>query len=118
MLGSSHVRAPPQIEGSLNPRLPILHRALAPLFPSPPPVRPTRSLTSYTSRATPGKSRSRLRSICSLMPVPGSGGRLPLFLGASMTNQNALNDDDNIHENAEAEGDRTGARSQVSTCAS
>ena len=52
------------------------------------------------------------------MPVPGSGGRLPLFLGASMTNQNALNDDDNIHENAEAEEDRTGARSQVSTCAS
>ena len=68
-------------------------------------------LTSCTSQATPGKSRCHLQPICSLMPVPGSGRRSPLFLRAStLTNQNADDDDGNIHENIEAEGNRMRAR--------
>jgi len=68
-------------------------------------------LTSCTSQATPGKSRCHIQPICSLMPVPGSGRRLPLFLGAStLTNQNADDDDGNIHENIEAEGNWMRAR--------
>jgi len=79
------------------------HRSSVLLAPS--------GLTSCTSRATPGKSRCHLQPICSLMPVPGSGRRSPLFLGAStMTNQNADDDDGNIHENIEAEGNRMRAR--------
>jgi len=61
-------------------------------------------------RATPGKSRCNLQPICSLMPVPGSARRSPLFLGASMTNQNADDDDGNIYENIEAEGNRMRVR--------
>ena len=67
-------------------------------------------LTSCTSQATPGKSRCNLGPICSLMPVPGSGRRSPLFLGASMTNQNADVDDGNIYEKIEAEGNRMRVR--------
>ena len=63
-------------------------------------------LTSCPSRATPGKSRCNLQPICSLMPVPGSGRQSPLFLGVSMTNQNANDDDGNVHEKIEAEGNR------------
>ena len=43
------------------------------------------------------------------MQVPDSRRWSPLFLGASMTNQSA-DDDDNIHENVESEEDRMGAR--------
>ena len=78
------------------------HRSSVLLAPS--------GLTSCTSWATPGKSRCHFQPICSLMPVPGSGGRSSLFLGASMTNQNADDDDGNIHENIEAEGNRMRAR--------
>jgi hypothetical protein len=57
-----------------------IHRVSpAPSFPSPPPpVRPTRSLTSYASRVRPGKSPRHLQHICSLIPVPGGGRRSPL----------------------------------------